>query len=104
VEFFVPVADEEIEEIYAELATMAGGTAPRNSRERVYSVTWTPTANETWTATVGEQLTGDTATVLAIFPGQPFRVLTTAKPFGHNPSSWNNPISVEAPTTVEYFD
>jgi hypothetical protein len=104
VEFFVPVADEEIEEIYEELATMAGASAPGPTNQRVYSVTWTANATETSTATVGDQLSGDTATVLAIFPGRPFRILTTAEPFGRKPSTWNNPLSVEEPTTVEFFD
>jgi hypothetical protein len=104
VEFFVPVADEEIEEIYAELATMAGGSAPVHSHERVYSVAWKVDATQTSVATVGERLSGDTATVLAIFPGRPYLVLTTARPFGHQPSTWSNPIPVEVPTTVEYFD
>lgn len=117
----MPVADEEIEEIYEELAAMAGGTAPAQTTERVYSVTWTPQSTETWTATVGERLAGrapanidddtdlhdrltDGATVLAIFPGRPFLVLTTAEPFGRRPSAWDNPIPVVQPTIVEYFD
>jgi hypothetical protein len=121
VEFFVPVADEEIEEIYEELATMAGGSAPARTSARVYSVTWTPASTASWTATVGEQLAGptsatlagterpddrspDPATVLAIFPGRPFLVLTTAEPFGRTTSAWANPLPVSEPTTVEYFD
>lgn len=122
-EFFAPVADEEIEEIYPELATMAGATAPLRPSDRVYSVTWMLAAGETWTATVGERLTSstltspddegnqlrqdrlsDTATVLAIFPGEPFRILTTAEPFTRKSSAWPNPVLVDQPTAVEYFE
>lgn len=115
--FFIPfVEPEDMEEAYAELAR-AARCAPLPPGERIYSITFT-NRGETWTATVGKQLTGekiirksgrggatehiqhlsDRATVLAIFPGIPWMVWRDAVP-----SAWENPFMAGEPKSVRRF-
>lgn len=121
--FFVPEADdpEMTEKVYAEFAE-ACHSVPLPLSDRIYSITWQKSTIETWTATVGKPLSGkkktsrgkgstyrewfehlsDPATVLAIFPGQPYMVFTTG---GLSTRSyWVNPLMASAtPSSVELF-
>ncbi len=129
--FFVPFATvENQEEVYAGLADWAHKNyAPamrwkRDSlpppEQRIYSIKFSRDG-EQWTATVGEQLRGersrkprrrgavqrvetlsDRATVLAIFPGDPYIVVTNAN-IGNVPSFFANPFMAGRPHGVVLF-
>lgn len=124
-EFFIPEASaEKVEQIYEEFADIAG-RKPLPLGERIQSITWKKTAVETWTAEVGKPLSGkkavergrgtsrreyseslsDGATVLAIFPGYPYMVVTNK---GYVPgvrSLWENPLLASPnPTHVQLFE
>lgn len=119
--FFVPgMTPDEAEARYLELAEMADAPAV-GPADRVLSVRFVRGA-ETWTATVGEYLSGqlaamtdrrparrtsssrsaptrrvaDTATVQAIFDtGDAYVVLTDSHPVGDvRDSTWANPVSI----------
>jgi hypothetical protein len=114
--FFLPeVTPEAQESAYTELANWCRRPAPI-PEERVYSITYVHDRDE-WTATVGERLRGtsrkrtrsgaeridyltDQATVLAIFPSDPFVVFTNA---GNTRSAWENPFYVGRPKSITYF-
>jgi len=110
VDFNLPgVAAEDLEERYSEYARFCSASVPEPS-ERIQSITFIHNGEE-WTATVGEKLRGtktetrrrrgervevtsplsDDATVLAIFPGEPYKVMTDARPVTPLRSRWENP-------------
>jgi len=122
--FFVPAASnsDQAEHVYASLATSASCSVPEPGK-RIYSITFR-SRNETWTATVGEALSGttdevrdrrgnikkrsstvgDPAIVVAMFPGVPFRVFTNHGLDGVGVGSrWANPLLAGGPVRVEYF-
>lgn len=103
-EFFLPVTSEdEYEQRYLELARFAGSSVPVPD-ERLWSIQWEQDG-EVWEATVGELLVRarpaprvqDSAAVMAIFPGSPYSIVTSAQPLTSLRSSWHNPISVGVP-------
>ena len=121
--FFVPRAsDDAAEAAYGELARFCGRTA-LPARERIYSIVYVHDGEE-WTATVGRQLSGvkrwttrsrgrkidhvehptDSATVLAIFPGVPFMVVTDARMVPGIRSYWENPFMVGKPRSIDLFE
>lgn len=124
-EFFIPnISTEEAEKAYANYATLAGGT-PQSQGERIRSISWRPRTDELWTAEVGKKLSGkkdvvkgrgatrreytealhDGATVLAIFPGVPYRVVTDKTINPKVRSAWENPFLASAnPVSVVAFD
>jgi hypothetical protein len=95
----------------------------RHFDRRIYSIHFNHDGEE-WIATVGEQLRGtrtrtrrrggrnvdvtnelrDPATVLAIFSGTPFFVVTNARPITGLVSAWVNPFMAGQPNSVSYFD
>jgi hypothetical protein len=102
-EFFLPVTSEdEYEQRYVELARFAGASVPV-PEARLSAIQWEHNG-ETWEAAVGELLVRvkpiprvqDSAAVMAIFPGDPFLIVTSAQPLTSLRSSWNNPISAGA--------
>jgi hypothetical protein len=120
--FFVPAATSENQEsVYAGLAKMAQTSLPPVSN-RIYSITYTHDG-EVWTATVGEKLKGvgyktsrvkgkklervlrlsDPAVVLAIFPGNPYMVVTNHRIAVDVGSRWVNPFMAGVPDEVTYF-
>jgi len=122
-EFFIPnVASDEAETRLAEFAAWCGCPVPPQDR-RVQHIAWTHDG-EQWEAMVGRPLRGsetrmrqrnyrrvevttrlsDPATVLAILPGNPYFVVTDARPIGHVISRWANPFMAGVPSRVEYFD
>lgn len=126
--FFVPgVGPEQAEARYVELAELVTAEVVRPS-DRVRSVRFVRGA-EQWTATVGENLSGqlaartdrryarraaptrrvsDSATVQAIFrAGDAHLVVTDAGPIGAvDDSTWDNPVSIAHRDTrqVDHFD
>jgi hypothetical protein len=120
--FFVPVTTpDDQESVYASFAAWCHCAIPSPDK-RIYSITYM-LKGTTWTATVGEALRGmryvttrvrghkseqvhyvsDPATVLAIFEGVPFRVVTNqGMPRGVG-SVWANPFSAGQPKSVTYF-
>jgi len=119
---FVPDANPgKHEEAYEELAATCGRGVPARDA-RIYSITYAHDGTE-WTATVGEQLHGirrrtlrsrgrkvereqavsDPATVLAIFAGAPYFVVTNAGLTSNVRSSWVNPFMAGIPKTIRYF-
>jgi hypothetical protein len=107
---FIPgVADDDVEERYAEFARLCGALVPADGN-RIESIVFTHNA-ERWTATVGQTLLGektqtrrrkggaveitsplsDPAKVLAIFPGDPYLILTDARPLTPLVSHRENP-------------
>jgi hypothetical protein len=111
--FYIPgVEDDAAEERYAECAMLCGVAVPAVG-ERIESITFVH-HGETWTATVGETLKGervqtrqrnrrsaeirtplrDSATVLAIFSGEPYKILTDARPLTTLSSQWANPFDM----------
>ena len=120
-DFFVPGTDsEKAEAAYAAHAKLCGRSVDPEGK-RIFSITFISN-NEEWTATVGAPLTGtfrrvtlvggktfelvqkldDPAIVLSIFPGEPFRVVTSNLPPERVRSSWDNPFTA-TPTSVTYF-
>ncbi|KIA73389.1 hypothetical protein ANMWB30_23160 [Arthrobacter sp. MWB30] len=124
-EFFIPgVSAEEAEAKYAEYAAKAGRN-PQPADKRISSLSWTHHSVEDWTAEVGKQLRGtktvttgrgankrdrrellsDAATVLAIFPGSPYIVVTDKGITPGVRSMWNNPfMATNSPTSSKLFD
>jgi hypothetical protein len=123
--FFLPeVEPSKYEEIYRDLARRCGQMPEVG--ERIYSIKFSGNG-DTWTATVGQRLTGtttmkprgkparqqgisDTATVLAIFPGPPCYVVWTNKGMGNVDnttgqvrSRFENPFLAGEPSHIEYF-
>lgn len=115
--FFVPgVSANDQEQAYGELA-LACGCAPAPTGKRIRSITFRSNG-ETWTATVGEKLSGsatklsraggqrvertvalsNSSTVIAIFAGVPFQVW-------HDGASrvWSNPFLAGQPSSVTMF-
>lgn len=120
--FFVPDAlPEKQEELYTYLAKLCGKSALPMA-ERIYSMTYRHNGSE-WTATVGESLSGtksqikrvrgqkteifipvsDPAVVLAIFPGDPFFVVTNQGLAGNVRSGWTNPFMAGRPIRITRF-
>lgn len=122
-QFFVPAAtsSEQAESVYADLAVLCHKSVPSMER-RIYSITYTHNGEE-WTATVGERLSGtkyrttgsgskrrevatlvsDPAIVLAIFPGEPYFVVTNHRLAGNIRSAWENPFMAGRPESVTHF-
>ncbi len=121
--FFVPEVDAaETESLYAALAAFSRSQVPP-ANQRIYSIEFVHDGEE-WTATVGKQLKGfktrtrrrkgkkvevptgisDAATVLAIFAGSPYLVVTDARPIRDVASAWVNPFLAGRPKEVEFFD
>lgn len=121
--FFVPEAsDLDAETTYEALAAFARCVVPSLDK-RVFQIEWRHHGDE-WTATVGSSLHGkrtrtrtvrgarrevttplsSSARVLAIFPGNPYVVVTDAQPIGPRPSDWANPFMAGIPTSVRRFD
>lgn len=120
--FFVPnIPQERQEEAYADAAGLCG-MIPLQLGERIYSINFLHDGVQ-WTATVGENLRGvrhkitrsrgktvehripvsDSAMVIAIFPGIPYKVVTNAIPFGTIISYWVNPFLAGTPSSVVHF-
>jgi hypothetical protein len=106
-EFFLPVtAEDEYEQRYVELARFAGASVPVPGA-RLWAVQW-ESDGEVWEATVGELLVRvtplprvqDGAAVMAIFPGDPYLIVTSAQPLTSLRSGWHNPISAGVPPQV----
>ena len=112
--FFVPAATPDTREsIYAELAQMCMRPVPKPAH-RIYSMRFGKGEDEEWIATVGETLAGvhhkftrsrgktaelklllgDPAVVLAIFPGDPYMVVTNQNLPSSVGSAWENPFLV----------
>jgi hypothetical protein len=123
VAFFLPRAsdDEQAERLYDALAEFAG-CDPAPPGRRVQSIAFTHDG-ASWTAQVGEELSGrrtaqqlrrgellertetlsSASRVLAVYPGTPFTVVTDAQPITGAASEWANPFTAE-PDEVTYFD
>lgn len=120
--FFVPDCDEaDWENLYVKLALVAG-RAPCDPERRIRAIDFVHDG-WTWTAEVGSQLRGtiarerrvrgttvarsehktDPATVLAIFPGTPWIVVTNAWSDRKVVSYWVNPFLAGQPASVKYF-
>jgi len=117
--FFVPTAlPEKQEEVYADFAQWCRRAVPPQGK-RIYSITYYHDGDE-WTATVGETLKGtrqrtsrlgsvsqarlrDPATVLAIFPGDPYLVVTDSRFSPGVVSRWGNPFMAGRPVSVTHF-
>ncbi|MFP5325996.1 MAG: hypothetical protein ACLGHT_00770 [Acidimicrobiia bacterium] len=121
--FFVPHAgSEEVESVYEGFARWCGVDVPPTDR-RVASIAFTHDGAQ-WTATVGDHLRGsmtrrrrrkagtvdvttplsDPAAVLAIFAGDPYLVVTNARPLTDLVSGWVNPFMAGRPTSARYFE
>lgn len=122
--FFIPFApsDERAEHVYGVFAEVCGVPVPRND-ERIWAIHWTHDGDD-WLAEVGEQLKGrrvrvrrrkggnvqvvehlsDPATVLAIFPGETYWVVTNGRPIGPVASAWEGALMTGHPTSVRLFD
>ena len=119
--FFVPIGKPESQEdTFATLAAFAGRAAP-SLGQRIYSISFRQDGAD-YVATVGESLHGvrkattrsrgkaiertvsvsDPATILAIFPGDPYKVVTDSLPFGNARSAWENPFC-SRPTSAVLF-
>lgn len=120
--FFVPAATpKNLESTYVEFARWCDRPVPP-FQERIYSITYIHDG-EQWTATVGESLRGtrrrtvrsgrsrtertipltDPAIVLAIFPENPYVVVTNHRFVPSVRSAWENPFYVGNPQSVVYF-
>jgi hypothetical protein len=120
--FLPPIAHYDASEqdaAYIEIAEKCGRSVPA---QRVYSITFRHDSDY-WRATVGEKLTGsktlqiepgdntteqttlldDPATVVAIFPGTPYLVVTDSGIISGGRTSWENPFYAGVPTSVTYF-
>ena len=111
---------DDIGMTYAELAEWCG-RAP--DARRIQSIDYLHDG-VIWRATVGEPLRGtktqrrrrggkavdvstpvsDPATVLAIFPGTPYLVVTNGRPLTDLVSWWANPFMAGKPEVVRYFE
>lgn len=121
--FFLPsVSADKQEEVYSTLAKSVDCPVP-SKKTRIYSITFRHDGDE-WTATVGETLRGhtiadpsaraknrrierqlgDSAVVLAIFPGDPYCVFTDRGYSAGSRSAWENPFMAGRPSSVVYFD
>jgi hypothetical protein len=110
--FFLPFLPQELAEAsYAHMAEKCDKIAP-GPAGRVYSISFVH-QGALWVATVGKRLKGhrprhkgkarlieDTAMVLAIFPGNPYTIVTDA--LHSNDSNFKN-IFFGTPKEVEYF-
>lgn len=114
--FFLPMAPGEMsdEEGLSELARFAGCPVPPEG-QRVYSITYKHNG-EVWTSTVGETSRGtgwktigrgrnkrereiplsDPCIVLAIFPGNPYTIVTDNGIRKRRASNWANPFIMGA--------
>ena len=120
--FFVPAATlDNQESVYADFAKWCKCPVPKQG-ERIYSITFVHDSEE-WIATVGEHLHGtrrrtsrsqgkkierttqlsDRATVLAIFSGAPYIVVTNHRIAEDVGSAWENPFFSGKPISVSYF-
>ena len=103
--FFVPeTAPEEEESRYSDLAWLASRPVP-SLEQRVFSITYVHDGEE-WTATVGQRLRSDLATVMAIFPGTyPGDSYVVVTQLGQNgPSAWGYPCFLAGrPKFTTYF-
>ena len=120
--FFVPATTpDDQESVYSSFAAWCQCTVPTLDN-RIYSITYL-LKGTTWTATVGEALRGmryvttrvhgkkseqvqyvsDPATVLAIFEGVPFRVVTNHGMPRDVGSVWANPFLAGQPKSITYF-
>ena len=124
--FFVPpehpnFTPEQQESAYVEFAAMCHSPVPEPG-QRIYSIRYNHDGTE-WTATVGETLRGvrrktvrsrgvkreqtsqvsDPATVLAIFPGVPYQVVTSEGWWPNVRSGRVNPFMAGQPTSMTYF-
>lgn len=120
--FLPPIAHYDASQqdaAYVEIAEKCGRSVPA---QRVYSITFRHDSDY-WSATVGETLTGsktrqiepgdnsteqttrlnDAATVVAIFPGTPYLVVTDSGIISGGQTSWENPFYAGVPTSVTYF-
>jgi hypothetical protein len=94
--FFVPAAQdpEQAEEVYKNFAEEVG-TLPIDLEHRIYAIRFEHDGEE-FEARVGDHITGkkskDNAIVLAIFDGDPYRIVTSQLA-GHA-SEWHNPVYV----------
>jgi hypothetical protein len=125
VKLFIPDIEPDKEEgMYETFAAMCG-MRPLPDGQRIQSITWHKTPAERWTAEVGKTLSGtrqkvtgrgatrreltervtDPATVLAIFSGVPYMVVTDSRLDPTVRSSWDNPLlassSLRSVTTFE---
>ncbi len=107
--FFLPSCPpDEQEEAYAQIASKVERSIPCLG-DRVYSVSFHHDGT-LWIATVGERLKGradtdgytrveDLALVLAIFPDDPYCIVTDSNPG----SQFGNLVYAETPISIEYF-
>jgi hypothetical protein len=121
--FFVPATSAgEEEPLYARWAAESHLPVP-SVKDRVYSITWMHNGTDQWVVTVGEYLAGtrimttgrgrykiehklpieDAARVLAIFPGNPYMVVTDEGASAGRRSYWQSPFVAGNPSRVEYF-
>lgn len=121
-QFFVPFSeDDEAETLYEGFAQLCGRPIPPVA-ERLYGIKWVHDGQE-WVAEVGQRLRGverrmrqrrgqrtevstplrDPATVLAIFPGNPYYVVTDHFPGRGLASRWANPFMAGRPTSTVRF-
>jgi len=122
--FFLPAAidDEQAERNYVAFAKWAGCAVPSGG-SRIECIRFRHDG-EDWVAEVGKPLSGmrveekrrkagrvtvrtplsDPAIVLAIFPGDPYMVVTHARPITDMHSEWSNPFMAGRPSDVVYFD
>jgi hypothetical protein len=120
--FFLPgISSEAQEERYKQFAESCKLHVPK-IEDRIYSIIYYHDGVE-WTATVGEQLRGvkskvtrrkgkqienkeyyyDQATVLAIYPGNPYIVFTNSRIDLNIISAWENPFMAGTPKSVKRF-
>lgn len=108
--------DADAERLYAAMAELCGVLVPEPA-ERMQSIIYEHNGEE-WIAEVGRKLKGtrtdrrrrkggpvdvitrrsDPAIVLAIFAGNPYMVVTDARPVGATISAWENPFLVGEPS------
>ncbi len=121
--FFLPASSPETaEDDFAQLADFARTRVPDHS-QRTYSITFLHNGVE-WTATVGKSLRGipslnsrssggrsgngapvsDPAIVLAIFPGDPYLVVTNDLFVGNTASRLANPFMAGRPLSITRFE
>ncbi|MBP1135654.1 hypothetical protein JOE31_001886 [Arthrobacter sp. PvP023] len=123
--FFIPdVEPDKQEEMYETFAAMCR-MRPLPDGQRIQSITWDKTPVETWTAEIGKPLSGtrqkvtgrgatrrestdrlvDQATVLAIFSGNPYMVVTDRRLDPTVRSAWDNPFLADSsPSSVTKFE